>query len=186
MNHEPAFKRPGSRVRYNYTDGPVPAGTLGTVLGFLGRSQQAQIRWDDETVSVHTPDEFDVVPRGTRRVAQRNRHTANEARRQWSRRYTDEQVREMLKNAAMWLEPLRDAAKERGMEISSVTPIGKVLTFLRGDPMVSEARRSKRTFEDYASEVERALITSGVRHGEASVWISNHGSFIDQEFKSGT
>ena len=62
---EPAFKRPGSRVRYNYTDGPVSAGTPGTVLGFLPRSQQAQIRWDDETVSNHTPDEYDVVSRGT-------------------------------------------------------------------------------------------------------------------------
>lgn len=120
MNHEPTFKRPGARVRYNYTDGPVPAGTLGTVLGFLGRSQQAQIRWDDETVSAHTPDEFDVVPRGTRRA------------------------------------------------------------------VVGMARRGKKTFETYASEIERALIASGVRPGQADVWISNHGSFIDQQFKSGT
>lgn len=120
MNHEPTFKRPGSRVRYNYTDGPVPAGTLGTVLGFLGRSQQAQIRWDDETVSAHTPDEFDVVPRGTRRA------------------------------------------------------------------VVGMARRGKKTFETYASDVERSLIASGVRPGQADVWISNHGSFIDQQFKSGT
>lgn|GEM_PF-6582937 len=67
MSREPAHQRPGARVRYNYTDGPVPAGTLGTILGFLPRSQQAQIRWDDDTVNNHTPDEYDVVPRGTRR-----------------------------------------------------------------------------------------------------------------------
>src|ERR1700677_2265760 len=115
----PAHQQPGARVRYNYTDGPVPAGTLGTILGFLGRSQQAQIRWDDATVNNHTPDEYDVVPRG-------------------------------------------------------------------GLPAVDEARRGKKTFETYASEVERALVASGVRPGEAFVWISNHGSFIDQEFKSGT
>jgi hypothetical protein len=50
---------------------------------------------------------------------------------------------------------------------------------------VSEARRGKKTFETYASEVERALVASGVRPDEASVWISNHGSFIDQNFKRG-
>jgi hypothetical protein len=118
VSREPAHQRPGARVRYNYTDGPVPAGTLGTILGFLGRSQQAQIRWDDESVSAHTPDEYDVVPRGARRA-------------------------------------------------------------------VGEARRGKKTFETYASEVEQALVASGVRPGEAFVWISNHGSFIDQNFKRG-
>jgi hypothetical protein len=60
-NREPAFKRLGARVRYNYTDGPVPSGTQGTILGFLNRSQQAQIRWDNETVSNHTPDEYDPI-----------------------------------------------------------------------------------------------------------------------------
>src|ERR1700677_4203736 len=78
----PAHQRPGARVRYNYTDGPVPAGTLGTVLGFLPRSQQAQIRWDDDTVSNHTPDEYDVVPHGTSLVPPRFTHTGvGEARR---------------------------------------------------------------------------------------------------------
>ncbi len=63
---EPAFKRVGARVKYNYTDGPVPPGTLGTIVGFLPRSYQAQIRWDDESVSNHTPDEYDVVKGGGR------------------------------------------------------------------------------------------------------------------------
>ena len=119
MIHEPAYQRPGARVRYNYTDGPIPPGTLGTVLGFLHRSQQAQIRWDDDSISAHTPDEYDVVSRGTRQA------------------------------------------------------------------VVGATRRSKKTFEAYASEVERALVDSGVRPGQADVWISNHGSFIDQNFKRG-
>lgn len=63
---EPSFKRPGARVQYNYTDGPIPPGTQGTIIGFLPRSYQAQIRWDDESVSNHTPDEYDVVSRGTK------------------------------------------------------------------------------------------------------------------------
>jgi len=57
----PSFKRVGARVRYIYTDGPVPPGTPGTILGFLPRSYQAQIRWDNEVVSNHTPDEYDVI-----------------------------------------------------------------------------------------------------------------------------
>jgi hypothetical protein len=118
MIHAPRHQQPGARVRYSYTDGPIPAGTLGTVLGFLGRSQQAQIRWDDDSISAHTPDEYDVVSRAARRT-------------------------------------------------------------------VGAARRGKKTFEAYASEVERALVASGVRPGEADVWISNHGSFIDQNFKRG-
>lgn len=65
-SREPSFKHPGTRVKYNYKDGPVPAGTLGKILGFLPRSYQAQIRWDDETVSNHTPDEYDVVKRASR------------------------------------------------------------------------------------------------------------------------
>ena len=60
---EPSFKRVGARVKYNYTDGPIPAGMLGTIIGFLPRSYQAQIRWDNETVSNHTPDEYDVIRR---------------------------------------------------------------------------------------------------------------------------
>ena len=63
---DPSFKRVGSRVKYNYTGGPVPPGTQGTIIGFLPRSYQAQIRWDDESVSSHTPDEYDVVSRGTK------------------------------------------------------------------------------------------------------------------------
>ena len=63
---EPSFKRVGARVKYNYTDGPIPAGTLGTIIGFLPRSYQAQIRWDNETVSNHTPDEYDMIHRGTK------------------------------------------------------------------------------------------------------------------------
>ena len=72
---EPSFKRPGARVQYNYTDGPVPPGTLGTIIGFLPRSYQAQIRWDDESVSNHTPDEYDVISRGAKVAEARRRPT---------------------------------------------------------------------------------------------------------------
>jgi|SRR5580692_5773417 hypothetical protein len=219
MIRMPRHQQPGARVRYNYTDDPVPAGTLGTVLGFLGRSQQAQIRWDDDTVSNHTPDEYDAVSRGTgrtvvgaarrskktfetyaaeveralvasdvrpgqadvwisnhgsfidqnfkrgipsaetaERILESERHSAipwvDEARRQQHYRYTDEQVEAMLKNASMWLEPLRAAAKERGMKILSVTPIGKIIAFLRGERSVDEARarRSGRGSIDVAKD----------------------------------
>jgi hypothetical protein len=60
---EPSFKRPGARVKYNYTDGPIPPGTMGTIIGFLPKSYQAQIRWDNDSVSNHTPDEYDVIRR---------------------------------------------------------------------------------------------------------------------------
>jgi len=51
-----------------------------------------------------------------------------------------------------------------------------------------EARRGsrgKKTFEAYALEVEQALVASGVRPGQAAVWTSNHGAFIDKELKDG-
>jgi hypothetical protein len=66
---EPSFKRPGARVKYNYTGGPIPPGTMGTIIGFLSKSYQAQVRWDNETISNHTPDEYDVIPRGTKRAS---------------------------------------------------------------------------------------------------------------------
>ena len=74
------------------------------------------------------------------------------------------------------------AAKERGL--SAFYDGRSVL--IQDRRTMGEARRSKKTFETYASDVERALIASGVRPGQADVWISNHGSLIDQEFKSGT
>ena len=45
--------------------------------------------------------------------------------------------------------------------------------------------RGKKTFEAYALEVEQALVASGVRPGQAAVWTSNHGAFIDKELKDG-
>lgn len=59
----PAFTQTGKRVKYVYTDGSVPAGTLGTIEGWLPRPYRAQIRWDNDTLSSHTPDEFDIVRR---------------------------------------------------------------------------------------------------------------------------
>lgn len=59
----PAFQRPGVRVRYAYTDGPVRAGTLGTIEGWLPTPYKAQIRWNNGTMSSHTPDEYEVIRR---------------------------------------------------------------------------------------------------------------------------
>jgi hypothetical protein len=46
-------------------------------------------------------------------------------------KYTTQQVGEMLKNAPLFLEQLRDAAKERGWTEPSVAPIVDVIAFLR-------------------------------------------------------
>ena len=67
-DREPSFKRLGTRVKYVYTGGPVHAGTLGTIEGWLPTPYKAQIRWDNGTMSSHTPDEFEVVPRKSHRA----------------------------------------------------------------------------------------------------------------------
>jgi len=44
--------------------------------------------------------------------------------------YSDRQVRDMLKNSALWVAELRVAAEARGFG-TSVTPIGEIIDFLR-------------------------------------------------------
>lgn len=46
-------------------------------------------------------------------------------------RYTRAQVSSMLVNPCLWLSQLRDAARERGCELSSVADIDRVLAWLR-------------------------------------------------------
>ena len=68
---------------------------------------------------------------------------------------------------------------------------GAVMHEVQVVPAGKEARearrgsRGKKTFEAYALEVEQALVASGVRPGQAAVWTSNHGAFIDKELKDG-
>ncbi len=47
-------------------------------------------------------------------------------------RYNNEQVTAMLESPYMWIEQLRAAAKQRGLSVTSVTPIADVLPLLRG------------------------------------------------------
>jgi hypothetical protein len=60
----PRFQRVGARVRYIYTDGPVPLGTVGMIEGWLPRKWSAQIRWQGsmvDSMSTCTPDEYEVI-----------------------------------------------------------------------------------------------------------------------------
>jgi hypothetical protein len=62
----PAYKRMGQRVRYGYTDGPVPAGTRGRIVGFIDRKWAARIRFDNGVEATCEVPSYDVVKRGAK------------------------------------------------------------------------------------------------------------------------
>ena len=45
-------------------------------------------------------------------------------------KYSDAQVKEMLKNSVYWHEQLREAANERGQTFYSITPIAEIMSWL--------------------------------------------------------